>query len=381
VSGGLSAALLALGAASAAAWLATLLRPDRPWDLRPVAEDEPEPPARALWPSVAVLVPARNEAGSLPETLPALLAQDYPGPWSVVLVDDRSQDATAALAREVGGASGRLAVVEGEPLPPGWTGKVWALEQGVRAAGAPEYYLLTDADIRHATGSLRGLVGEAEAGGLALTSRMALLRAVDPAERLLIPPFVWFFGLLYPMRRVNDARSRVAASAGGCVLVRREALERAGGLAAIRGEIIDDVNLAQRVKATGVPIRLATSRTDVVSTRVYGSVAAVWRMVRRTAFDELSYSWPLLATTLAALALLFAVPLALVALGAAAGEWPLLGLGLGAWALMAAAYLPAPRHFGLSPAWALTLPLAGLLYGGMTLDSALRHARGRSGEW
>jgi hopene-associated glycosyltransferase HpnB len=386
-------ALAAAGGVSALAWLAVLLLLGRPWDLRPVAEDETPPPDPESWPSVAVLIPARNESGALPRTLPALLAQDYPGPWRAVLVDDRSEDGTGELARRLAGADVRLAVVRGGPLPERWAGKVWALEQAAAAcaAGPPAYFLLTDADIRHEPGSLRRLVAESEAGRVGLNSRMARLHCRSRSERLLIPPFLFFFNLLYPMRRVNDARSGVAAAAGGCVLVRREALERAGGFASIRGEIIDDVHLARRIKDLGEPIRLSVSRFDVVSLREYGDVGGVWRMVRRTAFDELRYSWALLAVTLAVLALLFPLP-PLLALGGAAlaagaldvsSAWAAgLGLaGLAAWGLMTAALRPTVRFFGLAVGWALTLPLGGTLYGAMTFDSARRHLLGRRAEW
>ena len=284
-------------------------------------------------------------------------------------------------------------MANGEPLPAGWVGKVWALQQGcdeVARSGPAKYVLLTDADIRHVPESLRRLVAESEAAGLALNSRMARLQTKTAPERLLIPAFVFFFNLLYPMRRVNDPGNRVAAAAGGCVLVRSEALERAGGPAAIRGEIIDDVNLARRVKALGEPIRLATSRADVVSLREYGSIAAVWRMVRRTAFDELRYSWLRLTVAVLGLLLLFAVPPALVvlgillgAIGAASPAWAV-GLGLTgttAWILMSLVYTRAIRLFELGLPWALTLPLAGVLYGGMTLDSARRHVQGSRGVW
>jgi len=384
-------AFAAAGGASALAWLGVLLHPARPWDLRPIAEDEPPPPEPGSWPGVAILVPARNESASLPQTLPALLAQDYPGPWQVVLVDDRSDDGTGELARRLGSPD-RLSVVAGAELPAGWAGKVWALEQGMRVAVAgARYLLLTDADICHQPGSLRRLVAESEAGGLALNSRMARLHCRSRSERLLIPPFLFFFNLLYPMRRVNDPGGRVAAAAGGCVLVRREALERAGGFASIGGEIIDDVNLARRVKNLGEPIRLFVSRAAVVSLREYGDAGGVWRMVRRTAFDELRYSWAVLAVTLAGLALLFPLP-PLLALGGAAlaagaldvpGAWAaaLCLTGLAAWGLMAVAFRPSVRFFGLAGAWALTLPLGGTLYGAMTLDSARRHLAGRRAEW
>ena len=377
-------AALAAEAAALAGWLVVLLARARAWDLGPIAEDEPEPPAPAAWPRVHVLVPAHDEAEALPETLPALLGQHYRGPWRVILVDDRSRDGTAEVARRTAGGDERLAIVEGGPLPAGWVGKVWALEQAAVECALdpdpPAYLLLTDADIRHTPGSLARLVAESEANGLALNSRMARLRCVSTPERLLIPPFVYFFNLLYPQRRVNDPTSQVAAAAGGCVLVRADALGRAGGLGAIRGEVIDDVNLGKRVKALGERIRLSVSREDVVSVREYGSVAAVWRMVRRTAFDELRYSWALLAGTLVALAVLFVAPpagvlgaAAAVALGGPVWAGAAIGvLALAAWAAATAAFAPTIHYFALHPAWALTLPLAGVLYGGMTLDSALR---------
>ncbi len=380
----LELALVATGAASLLAWLVVLVAPARPWDLRPVAEDAPVPPAPAAWPSVRVLVPARNEAAYLPRTLPALAAQDYPGDWAIIVVDDRSTDATASVARSLGGA--RASVLEGRALPTGWVGKVWALQQGFERAGEPDYLLLTDADIHHEPGSLTRLVAESEADGLALNSRMALLRTTARSERLLIPPFLFFFNLLYPMRLVNDPRRRSAAAAGGCVLVRRRSLEAAGGFEAIRGELIDDINLASRLKLSGGRLRLSVSRSDVLSLRVYDSIGAVWRMVRRTAFDELRHSWLLLAGTVVGMALLFVVPPGLFLLAATGfgegGRHVAIGaLGAAAWLVMAAAFLPTIRHFRLRRPWALTLPLGGLLYGAMTVDSAVRHALGRDRGW
>jgi hopene-associated glycosyltransferase HpnB len=388
-------ALVVAGGMAALAWLAVLFDPARPWDLRPVGDDEPPPPDPSEWPPVAVVVPARNEAEALRLTLPALLAQDYPGPWKTILVDDRSGDGTAEVARGLAPVGDRLTVVVGGALPAGWVGKVWALHQGCEEAArrtqeSPRYLLLTDADIRHGRDSLRRLVAESEAADLALNSRMARLRTVTASELLLIPPFVFFFNLLYPMRRVNNPRSRVAAAAGGCMLVRADALERAGSLAAIRGEIIDDVNLAQRVKDLGERIRLATSRSDVVSVREYGSLAAVWRMVRRTAFDELHYSWLRLAATLLALLLLFPLPPLLVmlasVLGASGQASPSAAIALGlsggtAWCLMTIAFVRAVHFFGVGMLWAMTLPLAGTLYGGMTADSAIRHVHGSQRSW
>ena len=367
--------LLALGSLSLVAWLSIRLRPGRPWEMRPVAEDEPAPPDPSAWPPVRIVVPARNESASLPRTLPALAAQDYPGEWTIVVVDDRSTDGTAERARSFGGP--RATVLQGKPLPDGWVGKVWALQQGTEGATEP-YVLLTDADILHALGSLRRLVAESERDGLALNSRMARLRCESAAELLLIPPFVWFFTLLYPMRRVNDAGG--AAAAGGCVLLRREALEKAGGFPSIRDEIIDDVNLARAVGKAGGTLRLSLSRGEVRSLREYGSIGPIWTMVRRTAFTELRRSWLRVFGTLVSMLLLFAAPPLLLAVGAALAwlDRRFLGaaaLGLLSWAAMAAVYAPAPRFFGRSALRAWTLPLAGALYGLMTLDSALRGGR------
>jgi hopene-associated glycosyltransferase HpnB len=351
--------LAGLALASLAGWLGVLLGTSGAWDLRPVGEDDPVPPNPAVWPTVAVLVPARNEADLLPLTLPSLRAQDYPGDVRFVVVDDRSSDNTRDLA-----------TVAGAELPPGWVGKVWALEQARRAAGEPDYYLLTDADIRHAPHSLERLVAESNARGLVLNSRMARLRCVAAAEKLLIPPFVYFFNLLYPMRRVN----RRPAAAGGCMLVRREALEAAGGFEAIRDRVIDDVSLARALAPHG-PIRLAVSRLEVESLRAH-DLRGIWRMVRRTAFTELRHSWARLAITVAFLLLLFAGPPVLTVVGFATGNVLAGSAGAAAWALMTVLYVPTIRYFRLSPVWALTLPLAGCLYGAMTVDSAVRVQRG-----
>ena len=346
--------VVVLGGLSLAAWLAVLARPGRPWLPGPYSEDLTAPAPRGT-PSVAVVVPARNEEATLTRTLPPLVAQGRP----VLVVDDRSGDATAEKAARLGATT-----VRGEPLPAGWVGKVWALEQGVRAADAVDYLLFTDADIHHAPGTIDRLVAESEADALALNSRLARLHCRSAWERLLIPPFVFFFNVLYPMRRAT-------AAAGGCMLVRREALERAGGLESIRAEGIDDVNLAKTIAAAGGRVRLALSRNDLLSVREHESLGALWRTVARTAFAQLDRSYPLVAATVATLALACAAPPVLLA-------FPPWGTALGAvaWLLQTALVLPTVRYFGLNPLWALTLPLAGLLYGAMTLDSALRPDRG-----
>jgi len=349
---------------------------------------------------VQVIIPAHNEESVVGDALPSVLCQDYPGDCAVVLVDERSTDATAVLARSLANAeenAAPLTVVDGEPLPPGWLGKVWGLEQGYREAklAQPEYYLLTDADIVHEPLSLRRLVAESEDAALALNSRMARLRCESPAERLLIPAFVFFFNLLYPMRRVNDPGSPVAACAGGCVLVRAETLEAIGGLDCIRGEVIDDVNLARAVASKDPRLRLAISRHHVRSVRTYATLGPIWRMIRRTAFDELDYSWLKLAGTIAGLLVLFALPLASVLVSAGLGgakaagstetqAWSLVAMGLAgltALVLMRVAYGPAVALFELRRRSAWTLSLAGTLYGLVTLDSAWQHLRRRGPSW
>lgn len=397
---------LVFGALALLIWVGIALHPARPWDFRPVGEDNVFPLEPYQWPSVQVLIPARNEASILRETLPSVLNQDYPGPFSVSVIDDRSQDQTATVAAAIAEhaqATDRLRVVSGTALPAGWVGKVWALQQGAVACGfapgsnegLPDYLLLTDADIWHAPNSLRHLVIESEAEQLGLNSRMARLRCASFAERLLIPPFVFFFILLYPPRWVNDPRKTTAASAGGCVLLSSQVLIRIGGFQALRNQIIDDVTLGQLVKEVGLPIRLCLSRTDVKSLRVYDTVDGIWRMVRRTAFTELNYSWLRLIGTVAGLAVAFGLPPLLflcglvffglpsvVDVGVSARLALLLMLeGGSAWGLMTVVYLPGVRFFALRRVWGFSLPLAAMLYEAMTLDSAFRHLRKKRVDW
>ena len=397
---------LVLGALVLLIWVGIALHPARPWDFRPVGEDNVFPLEPHQWPSVQVLIPARNEASMLRETLPSLLHQDYPGPFAVSVIDDRSHDQTVAVAAAIAEqtkATDRLQVVSGTALPAGWVGKMWALQQGAVACGfeqssnksLPAYLLLTDADIWHAPGSLRHLVTESEAAQLALNSRMARLRCVSLAERLLIPSFVFFFILLYPLRWVNDPRKTTAASAGGCVLLSSQALIRIGGFQTLRDQIIDDVTLGQLVKGMGLSIRLCLSRTDVKSLRVYDTGDSIWRMVRRTAFTELNYSWLRLIGTVIGLAVTFGLPplfflcgLMLFCLPAIADVEVSARLALllmleggVAWGLMITVYLPGVRFFDLRSVWGFTLPLAAMLYKAMTLDSAFRHLRKKHVDW
>ena len=354
----------------------------------------------ASWPDVVAVVPARNEAEMLPVTLPTLLGQDYPGALSVILVDDCSSDGTAEVAAEIARSSGRsLRVIPGAPQPGdranAWAGKVWAMAQGLDAAGIPAaepagpgYVLFTDADIAWDAGALRGLVGAAEGDDRDLLSQMALLRVATPWERIVVPAFVYFFAQLYPFRRVNVPGSRTAAAAGGCMLVRREALHRSGGLAPISGALIDDVALGRMIKRQGGRCWLGLS-AQVVSVRPYPRLAHLWQMVARSAYTQLNYSPPLLLATVIGLLFLYVLPPAgaiagLVGLAAGAATGPAAlaaGAGLAGWALMALTYLPMLRLYRLSPLRAPGLPLIALLYAAMTVDSARRHYAGRGGEW
>lgn len=346
---------------------------------------ERRPPAR--WPGVAIVVPARDEAGVLPVSLPSLLAQKYPGRARVILVDDHSGDGTGALAASMAGPDGLpLTVTTPPPLPPGWTGKLWALRHGVELAtaepddGATEYLLLTDADIAHGPDSLAELVAAAESAGLDLVSQMARLRVTTGWERLIVPAFVYFFAQLYPFRRSNRPGSRTAAAAGGCSLVRRDALERAGGVAAIRGAVIDDVSLARAVKSSGGRIWLGLA-TRVDSVRPYPRLAELWRMVSRSAYAQLRHSPLLLAGTVLGLTLVYLVPPAATVAGLATGLPAVALTGAAAWLLMAGTYLPMLRYYGQPAAAAPLLPFTALLYLLMTVDSAVQHWRGRGAAW
>ena len=343
-------------------------------------------PSMPQWPPVTAVVPARDEAETVGDTVASLLRQDYRGPFNVILVDDQSRDATARVAREGAaafGAGDRLNVIAGRPLPAGWTGKLWAQNQGVeavaQAANPPEYLLLTDADIVFAPGALSSLVARAERQGLVLNSLMVKLRCKSFAERMFVPAFVFFFQMLDPFGWVNDPRRATAAAAGGCMLVKREALQAAGGLASIRGALIDDCALAKLLKARG-PIALALT-DNANSRRAYPSIGDIRGMVARTAYAQLGYSPLLLAGTVLGLAVTYLAPVVLTLLADGFAQFA----GLFAWALMAIAFRPNLRFYGMSGLrswlWAAALPAIAAMYMAFTLDSAYQHARGHGGMW
>jgi hopene-associated glycosyltransferase HpnB len=329
------------------------------------------------WPSVAIVVPARDEAEVLTQTLSTLMAQDYLGPTRVILVDDNSTDGTNALVADRWPS---VALFQpGEP-PDGWAGKLWALRAGIDAAGQVEYLLLTDADIAHEPDSLASLVRAAETHRLDLVSQMARLRVRTGWERLVVPAFVYFFALLYPFRWSNKEGARTAAAAGGCSLVRRTTLERAGGLEAIRDAVIDDVALARAIKRSGGRTFLGLAdRVD--SIRPYPELKTLWQMVARSAFAQLHRSLALLVGTVVGLALVFWAPPVCVVVGAVTADLPTLLLGAGGYALMTALYVPILRYYRLPWPMAFALPFTATLYLGMTIDSAVQHFRGRGAAW
>ncbi|MFE0424774.1 glycosyltransferase [Streptomyces sp. NPDC058953] len=380
--------LAAIAVVSLLSWVWLLLARGLFW-----RTDQRLPPRTdpGVWPDVAVVVPARDEAGVLPSSLPSLLAQEYPGRASVVLVDDGSTDGTGELARALADEHGGLplrVVRPGEPAP-GWAGKVWALRHGMAAArsgpvvpggGEPGYLLLTDADIAHAPDVLRSLVAAARSHRLDLVSQMARLRVAGGWERLIVPAFVYFFCQLYPFRWINRPGGRTTAAAGGCVLVSTAAVERAGLPDAIRGAVIDDVALARAVRRSGGRIWLGLAE-GVDSVRPYPRLVDLWRMVSRSAYAQLLHHPLLLMATVLGLLLVYAVPPVALVAGLAGGDPLAAWAGGAAWALMVGTYLPMLRYYRVSPLLAPVLPVTALLYLGMTVDSAVQHYRGRGAAW
>ena len=355
------------------------------WDARSDRLAEAIPAADA--PDVHAVIPARNEGDVIGRTVSSVLAQQYPGRFGLTVVDDRSEDETAsevARAAMHANAGRRVSVHRARPRPAGWSGKVWALAEGVdaaRAAGArPAYWWFTDADVEHAGDTLARLVATARAEKRDLVSLMVELHCREPWEALLIPAFVFFFRMLYPFAWVNDPASATAGAAGGCVLLSDELLQRIGGIARISGELIDDCSLAAAVVSEGGTLWLGlTSRSR--SVRPYVGLQPIWSMVARTAYTQLRYSPLVLAGAVGGMAFLYVLPLAALGLGVAKRRPSLALAGLTAYGVMSAAYTPTVRLYR-QPLWrALTLPIAGLLYTAMTVDSALRHWRGRGGTW
>ena len=376
----LSSAIILAGI-SLAIWIVLTFFRGAFWQLSRFDDDVAPPVPLPSWPRVVAVLPARNEAETIGRTVESLLTQDYPGEFRIVVVDDHSGDETAALAQraaEARGAASHVTILQAAPLQPGWTGKLWALQQGVEEAASlsPEYFWFTDADIVHAPDTLRRLVSKAVNHHLDLASLMVLLQAKTFPERLLIPPFLYFFLKLYPPRWIADLRARTAGAAGGCILLRRSALERIGGISSIRHEVIDDCSLAREVKRTGGAIWMGLTRKSV-SLRAYGTFAEIRDLIARAAFTQLEYSPLLLLGTIVGMILTYLVPVAL-AFHAQPIVWR---MSLAAWALMTITYLPTIRFYRLSPLWAPVLPVAAAFYSYATCLSAMRYWLGHGGQW
>lgn len=341
------------------------------------------PPIQQRTPAARVItiIPARNEAATIEHAVTSILQQDFPALLQLIVVNDNSEDDTAGLARRAAerlGKRSQLTVLQGRPLPAAWTGKMWAVAQGVAEAEAlnPDYLLLTDADIEHAPNTLRELVHIAQSGSYDLVSYMVKLHCESIAEKALIPAFVFFFFMLYPPPAIRSPRSRIAGAAGGCMLIRTAALQIAGGIGQIRSEVIDDCALAKAVKSTGGRVWLGLTSTTH-SLRKYGTFAEIEAMIARTAFNQLRHSWLLLAVTCLGLLITYLLPIALLFSGQIV---PAL-LGAVAWLLMSIAYFPLTRFYGRALPWCTTLPFAAAFYMSATLHSALQYATGRGGQW
>ena len=333
----------------------------------------------AFWPAIIAVVPARNEVETIKRAVVSLLVQDYPGELRVIVVDDNSNDGTAVAA----GESDRLWKISGKPLEEGWSGKLWAVSQGIDAVNEvmPEatYILLTDADIVHDPSGLARLVYKAETEGRHLVSLMVKLRAECFWERWLIPAFVFFFQKLYPFPAVNDPKNKTAAAAGGCMLVNRGTLVDMGGVSVIRSHLIDDCALANLIKSHN-PIWIGVAgRTH--SLRAYNELSEIWNLVTRTAFVQLNYSVPLMTGTVLGMALIYLIPPIAVIFGLwlQIGYLTVIG-GLG-WGAILISYTPTLLLYRLSPIRGIALPLVAGLYGLMTIASAFIHLKGEGGYW
>jgi hopene-associated glycosyltransferase HpnB len=376
-----SSIFIALAAASFLIWIVLSFLWGAFWQLSAFDDDAIPPAAIPSWPRVVAIVPARNEAETIARTVDSLVQQDYPGEFHLIVVDDHSEDQTATLAltaAEKLQAGNRVTILPAAQLQNGWTGKIWAMQQGVGLATTlhPEYLWFTDADIVHAADTLKRLVSRAESRKLDLASLMVLLQANSFPERLLSPPFLYFFLMLYPPRWIADPKARTAGAAGGCVLLRRAALERLGGFVSMRAEVIDDCALARSVKRTGGTLWMGLTRKSV-SLRAYKTFGEIRDLIARTAFTQLGYSPRLLLGTLLGMFLTYIVP-PVFAFHTHASVWR---LSLAAWAVMTISYLPTVRYYRLWPLWAPLLPVAAAFYSYATWLSAVRYWLGRGGQW
>jgi hopene-associated glycosyltransferase HpnB len=373
--------LIAAGVLSLAVWIYLVFARGGFWRIGPAQSADQSAGGASPAVKIAVIIPARDEADVVGRAVRSLLQQTGPNALHIFLVDDASTDGTAKAAQAaavVAGQTRNLTVVPGSPLPPGWSGKLWAMQQGIQLAGktAPDFFLFTDADIEHAPDSVAKLVSIAEADRYDMASFMVKLHSRSLAEKLLIPAFVYFFFKLYPPAWIANPRRTNAGAAGGCILIRPAALEQAGGLAAIRQEVIDDCSLAARVKRNGGRLWLGAS-ANTRSVRPYEGFFGIGRMISRTAFNQLRHSNILLLLSIVGMAATYLLPPALVAGHRIAPA----ALGGAAWLLMIISYVPVLRLYSLNPLWAFALPLAAVFYVAATFHSAWKYWTGRGGEW
>jgi hopene-associated glycosyltransferase HpnB len=366
--------ILLVSLVSLAVWVYLIGFHGRFWRSSPVLDTAAVPSGKA---KLAVIVPARNEADSIRQSLTSLLAQDYAGEFCIILVDDNSTDGTSEIARSLG-AGERLKIISGQPLPSGWTGKLWAVHQGLNQSDAQraDFVLLTDADIVHAAGHLSALVAKAEADALDLTSEMVQLHCATPPERALIPAFVFFFQMLYPFVWVADPKKRLAGAAGGTMLVSRAALDRIGGVSRIRHQLIDDCALAREIKSTGGRIWLGHA-TRAASIRAYPQWRDIWDMIARTAYVQLRHSPLMLLACVLAMCTIYLVPPLMTLFTHGLPR----ALGALSWLIMTLAFQPTLQRYRRSPIWGLALPGISLFYLCATIASAFRHHAGRGGGW
>lgn len=367
---------------SAFIWFGLIFFHGRFWQAGPILH--PASPGTApadIMPDVTVVIPARDEAESIEVALSSLLSQEYAGRLSLILVNDRSEDATSTLARALPDPHSRLTVLDGADPQPGWSGKLWAVAQGVAEArrqqeGNSGYILLTDADIIHAPEHIATLVAKAQTDTLHMVSEMVELQCNSLAERALVPAFVFFFALLYPFAQVNNPKSRTAGAAGGTILIRRDMLAEIGWIEALKGALIDDCTLAACVKQAGGRLYLGHSCL-ARSIRPYPHARDVWHMIARTAFVQLRYSPLLLVLTVLAMGVVWVAPGLVALFGHGLTRW----VGLATWLVSIGSFVPTLRRFRLSPLWAFTLPLVAIFYTAATIGSAVNHYRGRGVIW
>lgn len=374
--------LFGLAVLSALIWFGLIFFHGWFWQAGPILRPACASKAPAdIMPNVTVVIPARDEAESIEVALSSLLTQDYAGRLSLILVNDRSEDGTSTLARALPDPKGRLTVLDGADPEPGWSGKLWAVAQGVAEARRQQdansgYILFTDADIVHAPQHISTLVAKAQTDTLHMVSEMVELQCESLAERALVPAFVFFFALLYPFAQVNNPKSRTAGAAGGTILIRRDMLAEIGWIEALKGALIDDCTLATCVKQAGGRLYLGHSCL-ARSIRPYPHAIDVWRMIARTAFVQLRYSPLFLVLTVLAMGVIWIAPGLIALFGHGLTQW----LGLVTWLVSIGSFVPTLRRFRISPLWALTLPFVAIFYTAATIGSAVNHYRGRGVVW